>query len=129
MRYANIVNGVVNIIEVEPEKVNELEKSGLVLIDIRNVNPKPKKGWLYDGEIFSEPEKIKKDKKSRSKKEFFSQLSDLEIRNIQDKAKMEDDINAWLFRLSFDNDIDYQESLDFLVSKSIINQEKTDNMK
>ena len=57
MKYANIKNGITNIIEVEPGKVAEIQAAGLTIIDISGLDPQPKKGWLYNDqtEEFSAP--------------------------------------------------------------------------
>jgi len=60
MQYAHITNDIVNIIECEPDKVDELISAGLVIKDISEVTPKPAAGWTYDPDTdtYSEPEPI-----------------------------------------------------------------------
>lgn len=62
MQYAHIKNNNrVNIIEVEPEKVSELQANGVNIIDISSLPIKPKKNWVYDSQsqtFFAPPEII-----------------------------------------------------------------------
>jgi len=46
--YAQIIDGITNIIEVEPEMVQPLRDNGLTIIDITSLDPQPKTGWEYD---------------------------------------------------------------------------------
>jgi len=54
--YAQIINGKVNMIVIDDVATfNELVASGLTIIDVTSVNPKPSTGWTYDGQDFAAP--------------------------------------------------------------------------
>lgn len=56
-KYVRILNGKVNSIVIEDDKVEELQNAGVEIIDVTDIIPQPQTGWLYDSvtEIFSEP--------------------------------------------------------------------------
>lgn len=56
MIYACILNGVVeNTIVADPEFVERIASQWDHVIRIDQLDPQPGMGWLYDGEVFTNP--------------------------------------------------------------------------
>ena len=48
--YAQIIDGKINPIVINPEKVEEIRANGVEIIDFTKAETKPQAGWLWDGE-------------------------------------------------------------------------------
>lgn len=94
MDYAQIINGVVNMIVVENEQIlNELRSTGLTIIDITSLDPKPSSGWTYNGTVFSPP--------IFSFAKIINNLVDSIINLTEDAAQEQRDLDIQLVNLQY----------------------------
>lgn len=119
--YAQIVNGVVNLIMVKPSKVQDLiNNNGLTIVDISQENPKPQTGWLYDGNNFTEP--TIQQVKIIPSKHFWNRFTKKEREDLCSSNNK--NVKKLLYELRLLSSVDLNRQ-DF---KDTINQLETDNI-
>lgn len=69
--YAQIIDGKINPIVIDPEKVEEIRANGITIIDFTKVEIKPQAGWLWDGEKAYAPVEPSKPKIRKIRQDAF----------------------------------------------------------